>query len=78
MSQRAALRRWWGALALRERRMLLAAAAALSAAVLWSVFLAPALKTLQVAPAAQDAGTYSQPVAARPGLVLKAVWSNSM
>ena len=51
MSRRAALRRWWGALVLRERRMLLAAAAALSAAVLWSVFLAPALKTLQVAPA---------------------------
>jgi len=49
------LRQWWLALARRERRLILAAAAVVSLALLWWVLLAPALRTLQRAPAQIDA-----------------------
>jgi general secretion pathway protein M len=49
-----ALQAWWKGLAVRERRMVAGAAAVLGAALLWSVAVAPALRTLNTAPARLD------------------------
>jgi general secretion pathway protein M len=49
------LRQWWQGLARRERRLIVAATALVSVALLWWVLLAPALRTLQRAPAQIDA-----------------------
>jgi general secretion pathway protein M len=48
---RAGTRAWWASLGLRERRLLLLAAAVLLAFLLWSLAIAPALRTLASAPA---------------------------
>ena len=48
---RASARAWWSRLAQRERRLVLAAAAVLGGFLLWSLALAPALRTLASAPA---------------------------
>ncbi|MBK9136307.1 MAG: type II secretion system protein M [Betaproteobacteria bacterium] len=48
------LRQWWSGLALRERRLIGAAALIVLLALLWWVALAPALRTLQRAPAQLD------------------------
>ena len=53
---RAAARTRWAALAERERRLVLIAALVLGAGLLWAVGLAPALRTLAVAPAQLAAG----------------------
>jgi len=49
------LRQWWQGLALRERRLIGSAAVLVALALLWWVALAPALRTLQRAPAQIDA-----------------------
>lgn len=49
------LRPWWQGLALRERRLIVAALTLVALALLWWVALAPALRTLQRAPAQIDA-----------------------
>ena len=51
----ALLRNWWQGLARRERRLIGAAATIIVLALLWLVVLAPALRTLQRAPAQIDA-----------------------
>ena len=51
----ALLRNWWLGLARRERRLIGAAATIIVLALLWLVVLAPALRTLQRAPAQIDA-----------------------
>jgi general secretion pathway protein M len=53
---RAAARARWAALAARERRLVLIAALVLGAGLLWAVGLAPALRTLAMAPAQLAAG----------------------
>lgn len=49
------LRQWWQGLARRERRLIGAAALVVGLALLWWVALAPAVRTLQQAPARIDA-----------------------
>jgi general secretion pathway protein M len=49
------LRDWWQGLQRRERRLITAAATIVALALLWWVVLAPALRTLQRAPAQIDA-----------------------
>lgn len=49
------VRQWWAGLARRERRLIGSAAALVALALLWWVALAPAIRTLQRAPAQIDA-----------------------
>jgi general secretion pathway protein M len=49
------VRQWWLGLALRERRLIGSAAVLVALALLWWVALAPAIRTLQRAPAQIDA-----------------------
>ncbi|MCW5634540.1 MAG: type II secretion system protein M [Rubrivivax sp.] len=49
------VRQWWRGLAARERRLIGTAVAVVAVALLWWVGLAPALRTLQRAPAQIDA-----------------------
>ena len=51
----AALGRWWGSLAARERRLVALAAALVVLALIWLIALAPALRTLARAPAQIEA-----------------------
>ena len=48
-------RQWWAGLARRERRLITAAVTLVMLALLWWVALAPALRTLQLAPVQIDA-----------------------
>ncbi|HOB93067.1 MAG TPA: type II secretion system protein GspM [Aquabacterium sp.] len=48
---RASARAWWAGLGNRERRLLAVGAAVLAAFLLWTLAVAPALRTLRTAPA---------------------------